>query len=44
MLYADNQGHILEDRRYETAGRSGHAIVRLKPTDFIEMPEGSELF
>ena len=44
MLYADRHGHILEDRNYEVCGRSGHSIVKLKPEDFIPLPQGSELF
>ncbi len=44
MVLADAEGNIIEDTRYLAAGRSGNTFVNLKPEDFIELPEGSELF
>lgn len=44
MLYADEAGNIMEDTRYEVMGRTGREMVRLTPTDFIPLPEGSEIF
>ena len=43
-MYADSEGNILEDTRYEAVGRAGDKMVRLTPEDFIPLPEGSELF
>ncbi|GIV33195.1 MAG: radical SAM protein [Chitinophagales bacterium] len=44
MVYADEKGRIRENPLYEAVGRSGKNIYRLRPSDFIELPEGSELF
>jgi pyruvate-formate lyase-activating enzyme len=43
MVYADKDGNIFEDTRYEAVGRSGFDVLPLKPEDFIEMPFGSDL-
>lgn len=43
MVYADENGQIFEDTRYEAVGRSGYNVYPLKPEDFIEMPFGSDL-
>jgi pyruvate-formate lyase-activating enzyme len=44
MVYADENGQIFEDERYEAVGRSGFDVLRLSPEDFIELPAGSDLF
>lgn len=44
LVYSDENGQILDISSIEVAGRSGKEILRLKPDDFIEMPDGSELF
>ena len=43
MVYADAEGNIFEDTRYEAVGRSGFNVLPLTPEDFIEMPFGSDL-
>ncbi len=43
MVYADAEGNIFEDTRYEAAGRSGFNVLPLTPEDFIELPFGSDL-
>ena len=44
MVYADADGNIFEDERYEAVGRSGYDVYPLAPEDFIELPTGSDLF
>ncbi|MFM9984332.1 MAG: radical SAM protein [Flavobacteriales bacterium] len=44
MVYADADGNIFEDLRYEAVGRSGYNVYPLTPEDFIELPNGSDLF
>lgn len=44
LLISDGKGKIRQHPHLEVAGRSGFDIVRLKPDDFIELPEGSEVF
>ena len=44
LVYCDNEGNLFEDTNYEAVGRVGNTIVRLKPEDFIELPEGSDFF
>lgn len=44
MVYADAEGNIFEDIRYEAVGRSGYNVYPLTPEDFIELPNGSDLF
>ncbi len=43
MVYADAEGNIFEDTRYEAVGRSGFDVMPLIPEDFIELPFGSDL-
>lgn len=43
MVYADAEGNIFEDTRYEAVGRSGFNVMPLSPEDFIEVPFGSDL-
>ena len=43
MVYADVEGNIFEDTRYEAVGRSGFNVLPLTPEDFIELPFGSDL-
>ena len=43
MVYADAEGNIFEDTRYEAVGRSGFNVLPLTPEDFIELPFGSDL-
>jgi pyruvate-formate lyase-activating enzyme len=44
MVYADVEGNIFEDTRFEAVGRSGYNVYPLQPEDFIELPTGSDLF
>jgi len=44
LLVSDNKGNLFEDETKELVGRTGNDFVQLKPTDFIEMPDGSEFF
>lgn len=44
MVFADQEGNIFEDIRYEAVGRSGYNVYPLTPEDFIELPNGSDLF
>jgi wyosine [tRNA(Phe)-imidazoG37] synthetase (radical SAM superfamily) len=44
MVFADKEGNIFEDTRYEAVGRSGYNVYPLTPEDFIELPFGSDLF
>jgi sulfatase maturation enzyme AslB (radical SAM superfamily) len=44
LLYADENGTIYEDPLLHVAGRSGSDIVALRTEDFIELPEGSDLY
>lgn len=44
LLYSDAKGKIFDEPSMEMAGRSGFDFVRMKADDFIELPEGSELF
>ncbi len=44
MVYADEEGNIFEDLRYEAVGRSGYNVFPLTPEDFIEVPFGSDMF
>ena len=44
MVFADKDGNIFEDTRYEAVGRSGYNVYPLAPEDFIELPFGSDLF
>lgn len=44
MVFADEAGNIFEDLRYEVVGRSGYNVYPLSPEDFIELPNGSDLF
>lgn len=43
MVYADENGQIFEDTRFEAVGRSGFDVLPLAPEDFIELPFGSDL-
>ncbi|MFM7309281.1 MAG: hypothetical protein ACKOZY_01625, partial [Flavobacteriales bacterium] len=43
MVFADAEGNIFEDTRYEAVGRSGYDVSPLSPEDFIELPFGSDL-
>ncbi|MBU0487054.1 MAG: radical SAM protein [Bacteroidetes bacterium] len=44
ILFSAKNGEIFEDTSLEVAGRSGNTTLRLKPDDFIELPEGSDFF
>jgi pyruvate-formate lyase-activating enzyme len=44
MVYADADGNIFEDERYQAVGRSGYNVYPLTKEDFIELPTGSDLF
>lgn len=43
MVFADAEGNIFEDTRYEAVGRSGYNVYPLSPEDFIEVPFGSDM-
>ncbi len=43
MVFADQDGNIFEDTRYEVVGRSGFDVYPLSPEDFIEVPFGSDM-
>ncbi len=44
LVYADAEGRIFDWPHLEMAGRSGSSFERLRPGDWIELPQGSELF
>ncbi|MFN8698122.1 MAG: radical SAM protein [Flavobacteriales bacterium] len=44
MVFADEDGNIFEDTRFQAVGRSGYNVFTLSPEDFIELPNGSDLF
>ena len=44
LLYALDDGSYYDHPYLEAVGRSGNDIVRLKPSDFIPLPDGSEIF
>lgn len=44
LLYAHDDGSFYDHPYLEAVGRSGNDTVRLKPDDFIPLPEGSEIF
>ncbi|MDX2196502.1 MAG: radical SAM protein [Cytophagales bacterium] len=44
LVVSDKEGNIFEDKNYEAVGASGLDIVSLQPQDFIELPDGSQLF
>lgn len=44
MVFADENGDIIDHDVLRCVGRSGLDIVALKPEDFIPLPEGSEYF
>src|SRR5947208_2325563 len=44
LLYADDHGKIFDDPDLLMSGRSGFDAVALNTADFIELPEGSDVF
>src|SRR6185369_8823658 len=44
LLYADSEGKIFDDDDLIMSGRSGFDAVALDADDFIELPEGSDVF
>lgn len=44
LVYSDGNGNILDDPDIFMSGRSGFDAVALSPDDFIELPEGSDLY
>ncbi len=44
LLYALDDGSFYDHPRLEAMGRSGNELVRLQPTDFIPLPEGSDIY
>lgn len=44
QLISDENGNFFEDTRYFVTGRSGNKNTSLKKEDFIEMPDGSDIF
>lgn len=44
LLYAHDDGSFFDHPRLEAMGRSGNELVRLQPSDFIPLPEGSDIY
>ncbi|MFP5212417.1 MAG: radical SAM protein [Acidobacteriota bacterium] len=44
LVYADQEGNIIDWPELEMAGRGGGGWRRMQPGDWIPLPEGSELF
>ena len=44
LVYADEAGNIFEDISMYACGRSGNDFVALSEDDFMELPEGSDLY
>ena len=44
LVYATEQGTIFDDADLIMSGRSGFDAVALDADDFIELPEGSDVF
>lgn len=44
LVFSDGKGNISSDPTIQMAGRSGFDIVALSADDFIELPEGSDLY
>ncbi|PKP05263.1 MAG: radical SAM protein [Bacteroidetes bacterium HGW-Bacteroidetes-6] len=44
LLYARDDGNFFDHPHLETMGRSGNDIVRLQPSDFILLPDGSDIY
>jgi MoaA/NifB/PqqE/SkfB family radical SAM enzyme len=44
LVFSDGNGNISDESSIEMAGRSGFDIVAMTPDDFIELPEGSDLY
>ncbi|HAP01216.1 MAG TPA: radical SAM protein [Bacteroidetes bacterium] len=44
LVYADADGNIFDSPALWMSGRSGNDFVSLSPDDFIELPEGSDLY
>lgn len=43
-VFSDRRGNIFEDQRLGLMGRLGRHLVRLRESDLIELPEGSDFF
>jgi len=44
LLYSNEKGHIFEDRSLLAIGRSANQNIELSGKDFIQLPEGSDIF
>ncbi len=44
LVCSDEEGNLFEDESLQVAARVGNSIIALKPTDFIELPFGSDMF
>ena len=44
LVYSDGEGNIFDDADTLMSGRSGFDVVALDTNDFIELPDGSDLF
>ncbi|RTL56326.1 MAG: radical SAM protein [Sphingobacteriales bacterium] len=44
LLYSDGNGNIFEDTSLYAAGRAGWDAFPVEPTDWIELPEGGNLY
>ena len=44
LVYSDSQGNIFDAPGLWMSGRSGNDFVAMTPEDFIELPDGSDLY
>jgi hypothetical protein len=44
ILYSDGEGNIYEDTSLYVVGRSGWDAMPIDPADWIELPEGGNLY
>ena len=44
LLYSDGKGNIFEDKSLYAVGRSGWDALPVEPDDWIELPEGGNLY
>ena len=44
LLYSDGQGNIFEDTTLYAIGRTGWDAIPVEPEDWIELPEGGQLY
>src|SRR5215813_2940579 len=44
LVYSDGRGNILDDPQTFMSGRSGFDAIAMNIDDFIELPQGSDLY